>query len=181
MADPAHTTATTEAHGGAVEHAVPTALGIDPTGWVALAMITVFLIMLRMKVPAMVAAMLDAKIAGIRGQLDDATRLRTEAEALKAEYQAKLAETTAHAAEVKAAAEEEAKHIVDKAKADAKALIVRRGKMAEDKIAAAERAAIDALRARAASAATAAAAGLIAKGHDAKADAALVDEAIAGL
>ncbi|MGH6785405.1 MAG: F0F1 ATP synthase subunit B [Novosphingobium sp.] len=172
MADPAH------AAGAEVAHAVPTALGIDPTGWVALAMIAVFLIMLRMKVPAMVAAALDAKIAGIRGQLDDAARLRAEAEALKAEYEAKLAETARHAEEVKHGAEDEARHIVERAKADAKALIARRAKSAEEKIAAAERNAVAELRAAAANAAAASARGLIAAKHDAVADQPLVDQAI---
>ncbi len=176
MADPAHT-AGTEASGEV--HAAPTALGIDPTGWVALAMVAVFLIMLRMKVPAMVAASLDAKIAGIRSQLDDAARLRTEAEALKAEYEAKLAETARHAEEVRHAAEEEAKHIVDRAKADAKTLIARRAKSAEDKIAAAERNAVAELRAAAANAAAASAGTLIAAKLDGAADKPLVDQAIA--
>jgi F-type H+-transporting ATPase subunit b len=53
--------------------------------------------------------------------------------------------------------------------------------MAEDKIAAAERAAIAEVRARAADAAANAAAKLIAQGHDAKADKALVDRTISTL
>ena len=74
-----------------------------------------------------------------------------------------------------------AEGIVAQARNDASALIERRGKMAEDKIAAAERAAIAEVRAKAANAAAAAAAKLIAEGHDAGADRALVDQAIAGL
>lgn len=177
MAEQAHT----EVPGGAEHHVTPTALGIDPSGWVALSMVAVFLIMLRMKVPAMVAGMLDKKIAGIKENLDAAARLRKEAEALKAEYEAKLADTAKHADELRVHAEDEAKLIISKAKADATALIARRTKSAEDKIAAAERAAIADLRARAADAATAAAAQLIASGHDAKADKGLVDQAISRL
>lgn len=169
------------AHGAAAEHATPTAWGLSPGGWVAAAMIAVFLVMLRAKVPAMVASALDAKIDGIKSQLDEAAKLRAEAEALKAEYAAKLADAAKHGETMKAAAEEEAKAIVAKAKADAKALVERRQKIAEDKIAAAERNAVEALRAKAASAAAGAAAGLIAQTHDAKADKALVDEAIAGI
>lgn len=170
-----------EAAHEAAEHATPTAWGLSPGGWVAMSMIAVFLVMLRMKVPALVASALDAKIAGIKAQLDEAAKLRAEAEALKAEYAAKLADAAQHGEAMKAAAAEEAKHIVAKAKTDAKALIERRQKIAEDKIAAAERAAVDALRAKAASVAAGAAAGLIAQTHDAKADKSLVDEAIAGL
>jgi F-type H+-transporting ATPase subunit b len=53
--------------------------------------------------------------------------------------------------------------------------------MAEDKIAAAERAAVDEVRARAAAAAAAAAEQLIRERFDAKADRRLVDQAIQGL
>lgn len=176
MAEQAHTEVA-----GAEHHAAPTAFGIDPSGFVALSMIAVFAIMLWKRVPRMVAVMLDGKIAEIRKQLDEASRLRKEAEALKAEYEAKLADAAKHAEAVKAGAEEEAGHIVAKAKSDAEALIVRRQKIAEDKIAAAERTAVAELRAKAAETAAAAAAGLIAQSHDAKADKSLVDEAIAGL
>lgn len=177
MAEEAH--ATTEAAGGAEHHPAPAALGMDATMWVALAMLIVIGLAIWKKVPAMIGAALDKQIDGIRAQLDQATNLRKEAEAIKAEYEAKAKAAAADAEAVKAHAEEEAKQIVAKAKADATALIERRAKAAEDKIAAAERAAVADVRARAASAAAAAAAQLIAANHDAKADKALIDGAIA--
>ena len=64
-------------------------------------------------------------------------------------------------------AKHEADEIVAKAKTDAEALIERRTRMAEDKIAAEERAAVEQLRAAAADAAAKAAARLIAERHDA--------------
>ena len=82
---------------------------------------------------------------------------------------------------MRTAAEHEAEGLIEDAKANAEALVARRQKMAEDKIGAAERAAIAGIRARAVNAATAAAATLIAQGHDAQADKALVDRAIGGL
>ena len=164
------------------EHAEePTALLLSPGGWVAAAMLAVFALMLYMKVPAIVAGMLDKQIADIRKQLDDAARLRGEAEALKAEYEKKVREAARDADALRAAADEEAKLIVAKAKDDATALIARRAKSAEEKIAAAERNAVADLRAKAAEAATQAAYGLIAEGHDAGADKKLVDAAIAGI
>lgn len=166
---------------GAHEAAEASAWGLDPGGWVALSMIAVFAIMLRMKVPALIAGMLDKQIAGIRQQLDEATQLRKEAEALKAEYEARMKASGEEADLLKAAATHEAEGIIKQAKLDAAALIARRQQMAEDKIGAAERRAIDDLRAKAAEAATAAARGLIAGGHSAKADKALVDEAIAAI
>ncbi len=75
----------------------------------------------------------------------------------------------------------EAKQLVAKAESDSAELVSRRRKMAEDKIAAAERAAIAQVRATAADAATRAAAAIIAEKHDAKADTPLVDRTIAGL
>jgi F-type H+-transporting ATPase subunit b len=179
MAEETH--ASTQAEGGAAAHAAPAALGMDATMWVALAMIIVIGIALWQRVPAMIAAALDKKIAGIREQLDAAESLRKEAEALKAEYQKKAKAAAKDAEAMKAAAAEEAKQIVAKAKADASALIARRTKTAEDKIAAAERAAVADVRARAASVAATAAAQLIAKGHDGKADKALVDQTITTL
>ena len=172
--------ATTEAHGGA-DHAEATAFGLDAGGWIALAMLVVFTIMLRARVPALIAGMLDKKIAGIREQLDNATRLRTEAEALKAEYEAKARSADADIAAMREATKREADEIVAQAKVDATALIARRGKMAEDKIAAAERAAIADVRAKAADTAVSAATALIMGQHDSGADKALVDREIARL
>ena len=82
---------------------------------------------------------------------------------------------------MKSRAEEEAALLLSDAKTNTQALIKRRQKMAEDKIAAAERAAIADIRVKAVSAATAAAAALIAENHDAKADKDMVDGTIKSL
>jgi F-type H+-transporting ATPase subunit b len=157
-----HTTAP-----GGVEHVPdPTALGLTSTGWVAVAMIV---------------EMLDARIAGIRTQLDEAKALRAEAEAIRTEYEAKAKTAHVEAEAMKAHAHTEAAAIIAKAKAGAEDLMTRRAKMAEDKIAAAERAAIAEVRARAADAAAKAAGILIAEHHDAAADRAMVDRSISGL
>jgi F-type H+-transporting ATPase subunit b len=166
----------------AAEHAEePTALLLTPGGWVAASMLAVIALMLYMGVPAIVAGMLDKQIADIRKQLDEAAKLRTEAEALKAEYEKKVRDGAKDADAIRAAADEEAKSIIAKAQVDATALIERRSKSAEEKIAAAERNAVAELRAKAASAAAQAARGLIAEGHSAANDKALVDAAIAGI
>ena len=69
--------------------AEPTFLGLDPGGWVALAMLAVFAILIWKKVPGAIAKALDDRIALIRDQLAEAESLRKEAEALKAEYEKK--------------------------------------------------------------------------------------------
>ena len=173
------TKAGTEDHGGG--HAEPTALGFDASGWVAWAMVAVFLLMLWKKVPSAIAKALDRKIAGIRQQLDEAAQLRAEAEALRAEYEAMAARADAEAAAMIERAKAEAEGIVRQAETDAAALVERRTRMAEDKIAAAERAAVDEVRARAASAAAAAAETLIRDRLDAEGDKTMVDATIAEL
>ena len=163
------------------EHAEPSALGMSPTAWVALSMLVLIGIAVWAKVPAVLTGMLDSGIADIRKQLDEAKALRAEAEALRKEYADKIANAEKDAAAMKAAAAAEAKHIIERAQSDAEALIARRGKSAEDKIASAERAVVTELRGIAADAAATAARGLIASGHNAAADKTLVDQAIAGI
>jgi F-type H+-transporting ATPase subunit b len=173
------TTEAAEGHGAGAEPAI---LGVlDATVIVSLSMLVVIAIMLWKKVPAAIGAALDRKIAGIREQLDEATRLRAEAEALRAEYETKAAAAGAEADAMLARARAESQDIVEQARIDAAALVERRTRMAEDKIAAAERSAVAEVRAKAASAAAAAAAQLIAERHDADADRAMVDRTIAGL
>jgi F-type H+-transporting ATPase subunit b len=171
----------TVAHEGVVPHTDPQAVGMDATAWVSLAMAAFIVILLIKKVPALIGGALDGRIAQIKEQLAEASRLRAEAEALKGEYEAKLAAAAGEADAMRQAAEHEAEGLIADARANAEDLVARRQKMAEDKIGAAERAAIAGIRAKAVNAATAAAAVLIAQGHDAAADKALVDSAIGGL
>jgi F-type H+-transporting ATPase subunit b len=160
-----------------MSEAEPTFLGLNPGGWVAVAMLAVFAILIWKKVPAAIGRALDSKIALIRDQLAEAESLRKEAEALKAEYEAKAKSADKDREALLERAKHEADEIVAKAKNDAEALIERRTRMAEDKIAAEERAAVEQLRAAAADAAAKAAARLIAERHDAGTDAKLVDQA----
>ena len=162
----------------APEAAEPTAFWLNPGGWVALAVLVVFALLIWKKVPGAVGRALDSKIELIRDQLAEAESLRKEAEALKAEYEAKSASVDKDRAALLERARHEAAEIVAKAKTDAEALIERRTRMAEDKIAAEERVAVEQLRAAAADAATKAAAKIIADRHDAATDAKLVDQAI---
>ena len=178
MAEPHLVTEGAETAG---EHALPALLGLTPPMWIALAMIVVFAIMVWKKVPAAIGKALDHKIDAIREQLAEAEALREEAEALKAEYAAKAAAAEREAAAMVERARHEADTLIAKAREDAESLVERRGRMAEDKIAAEERAAVQQLRAAAAEAATLAAARLIAERVDADADAALIDQTIEGL
>src|SRR5947209_7430151 len=165
-------------HAPAPDAGEPTYLGLNPGGWVALAMLAVFAVLIWKKVPGAIGRALDGKIALIRDQLAEAESLRREAEALRAEYETKSASADNDRKALLERARHEADEIVAKAKTDAEALIDRRTRMAEDKIAAEERSAVEQLRAAAADAAAKAAARLIAERHDAASDSRLVDQAI---
>jgi F-type H+-transporting ATPase subunit b len=165
-----------------VHESEPTAFGfLTAPMAIALAIIVVLAIMVWKKVPAAIAGALDSKIALIRDQLAEAETLRKEAEALKAEYETKAASADRDRDALLERARHEADEIVAKAKIDSAALIERRTRMAEDKIAAEERAAVEELRAAAAEAAAKAAARLIVERHDAGNDAKIVDQAIKDL
>ena len=165
-----------------LEHVEPAVGGVfNATVWVSLAMLALVAVMVWKKVPAMVAAALDGKIAQIRLQLDEAAALRAEAEALRGEYQTKLLALEGETQALRDRAKAEADALIATAKTDAIALVARRQQMAEDRIAAAELTAIADVRATAARLAVAAAGTLIANGHDAASDAPLVDRAIADI
>lgn len=163
------------------EHAEATAWGLNAGGWVAMAVIVVFVLAILAGAPKMVAGMLDERIAGIRKQLDEAKALRAEAEKLRDEYAKKAAEADVEAAALRVQAERQAEEIVDKAKADADALIERHKAIAAEKIASAERAAVEELRAKVATAAATAARELIADKHGEAADRKLADQIIGDL
>lgn len=176
MAEPAATTAGTE-----VPHSPDSWLGINAESFVALSFLLFIGALLYLKVPAMIAAALDARTTKVRAELDEAKRLRADAEALLKSYQAK-AETAARDAEgILAGARAEAANIVTDAHAKAEASIVRRTRMAETKIAAATRAAEADVRAHAVDIATAAARKLIVDHADAAEQARLTTAAITEL
>lgn len=168
--------------GTGAHHAEPAVAGVlDATVWVSIAMAVFIAILIWKKVPGLITGGLDRQIAEIRQRLDEAKRLRSEAEALRAEYAAKIASAEKDAEAMLEHARAESAELTAKAERDAAELVERRGRMAEDKIAAAERQAIAEVRAKAADAAAKAAAALIAERHGATADKALVDRTIAGL
>src|SRR5688572_30130762 len=78
------------------------------TFWVFLGFLVFIGIVIYLKVPAKLAAALDARAARIRSDLEDARRLRLEAQALLAEYQRRRNEATAEAEAIVAQARREA-------------------------------------------------------------------------
>ena len=174
--------ATVEIDAGAGKHVEPELWGLAPFQIVSISMLVLLLIaFFGAKVHKTIGGGLDGKIATIKEQLDEAKQLRAEAEALRQEYADKIAGAEKDAEAMLANAQHEADALLEKAEADSKAMVERRKRMAEDKIAAAEREAVEDVRNRAVNAATTASRKLIAAKHDAEADQALADKVIAGI
>lgn len=121
----------------------------NPEFWVLIAFLIFAGMLVSMKVPATVGKALDDRAAGIRKDLDDAARLRKEAEQLLADYQRKAREAEAEAKSIIEAAKREAENLAAETKKALAELIERRTKLAEDKIARAEAQAVSEVRATA--------------------------------
>lgn len=152
-----------------------------PEFWVAVSFLGFVGLLIYYKVPGLIGKALDDRADRIRQELDEARRLREEAQALLADYQKK-----------REAAEEEAKAIVEQARREADSLaaetrrglletLERRSRLAEDKIARAEAQAIADVRSIAVDAAVAAAERVLQAKATAQSGAALIDQSIRGL
>ena len=130
----------------------------DATFWAAVAFVILMIGFGYLGVHKKVTEALDHRATRIKGELDDARKLREEAEKLVAQYRAKRDGAVKEASEIVAAAQAEAERIAAEAKARMEDFVARRTKMAEAKIAQAEAQALADVRAAAADAAVAAAA-----------------------
>lgn len=125
--------------------------------WVAVAFVIFLGVLGYFRVHTLVLKALDQRRAQIKAELDEARRLRDEAQALLAEYQRKQQDAEREAGEILAAARTEAERLALDAKAKLEEFVARRSKTAESKIAQAEAQALADVRAAAADAAVAAA------------------------
>lgn len=145
---------------------------MDATSWAtfwAFAGLVIFLgIAVYMKAPAMLTSALDTRADQIRNELEQAKKLREEAQQLLAEYQRKRKEAETEAASILSTAEKEAVHLREEAKVKAEDFVARRTAMAEQKIKLAEVEAINEVRASAVDLAIAAAERLITDKVDTK-------------
>jgi F-type H+-transporting ATPase subunit b len=152
----------------------------NPRTWVSIAFV-IFVALFGRRIWKVLAKMLDDRAATIRAELDEAQRLRREAEAMLAEAEARRAEAIAESKRLLEGAKAEAQRVAAQTAAEAEASARRREKMAIDRIAAAEKAALDEVRITAAEVATAAARDVLAHGLTRDAGDRLVESAIAGL
>ena len=153
----------------------------DPVFWVLVSFLLFFGLLTYQKVWGSIGKALDDRADGIKKELDEARRLREDAQALLADYQRKSRE-----------AEDEARSIIDQAKREAEALAIesrkqlaesveRRTKAAEEKIARAEAQALGEVRSAAVSAAIAAAEKVLRTKASGDTASDLIDESIRNL
>ncbi|MEJ6781171.1 F0F1 ATP synthase subunit B [Aminobacter sp. Piv2-1] len=141
---------------------------MDATFWATVAFFIFVAIVLYLKVPGMISKSLDDRADRIRTELEDARKLREEAQQLLAEYQRKRKEAEKEAAEIVEIAKREAGLLAEEAHAKTEEYVARRTALAELKIGQAEREAINEVRANAVDLAVEASRQLLAGKADAK-------------
>jgi F-type H+-transporting ATPase subunit b len=149
--------------------------------WVAVAFLLFVGLAIYLKVPAMVAKMLDERADKIGKELAEAKKLREEAQALLAEFQKKRVEAEKDAANIIAQAKVEAQSYSIETRRKLAETIERRTKQAAQKISQAEAAAVKEVRTVATEAAIAAASRLVGEAVQGAKGAKLVDESIAAV
>ncbi len=115
------------------------------------------------KVPHILAKQLDKRAENIQNDLNEARKLREEAQTILATYERKQKEVQEQAARIVEAAREESTAAAKAARADLKAAIERRLQAADGQIASAREAAVKEVRDQAISVAIAAARDVVAK------------------
>lgn len=110
----------------------------DAHFWIMIALVVFIAMLWRAKVPGIAAKALDAAAAKVQAQLDEAKRLREEAQALLAQIHAQRADTERAAAEMLKNAQADADRLRAEAAVTLEEDVKRRGLMAERKIALAE-------------------------------------------
>jgi F-type H+-transporting ATPase subunit b len=152
----------------------------EPRNWVVLAFL-LFFILFGKKLWGALAGILDARAVAVKAEIEEASRLRREAESMLRDAEKQRADALTDARALIEGARAEAGRLTAAAAAEAEASARRREQMAVDRIAAAEKAAIDDIRLAAADIATTAARQVLAEGLTADADSVLIDQAITQL
>lgn len=150
----------------------------DAPFWALVSLIIFLGIVVYLKVPGQITGSLDKRAAAIRNELDQARRLREEAQALLADYQRRAREAEVETEEIIDQAKREAEALAVEAKARIEEYVAGRTRLAEQKIAHAETQAIDEVRALSADVAVAAAEKLLSERVRGAGGDALIDKAI---
>jgi F-type H+-transporting ATPase subunit b len=156
------------------------ALFADPEFWVLVAAV-IFVVAVWKPARRTLVGGLDARAARIRAELDEARRLRDEAEALLASYRDRQHTAAAEAEDIVRHARAEAERIAAQSARDLEQALERRQRLAEERIAQAEAKALAEIRGIAIDVAISAAREVIADELDQQRGAALLDAAIVAL
>jgi F-type H+-transporting ATPase subunit b len=149
----------------------------DPTFWVAVSL-AIFIALVWKPVATAVPKALDDRAAKIKAELDEAEKLRNEAQELLAQYQRKQREVAIEAESIVRHAREEAARMTEEGKAKLEAALKRREAAARARIRRAEEQAMGVVRSRAVDLAIAATRELLAQRLTPAKDDALIDRAI---
>lgn len=153
----------------------------EPTFWVFVAFLIVIGVFARAGLHKMMAAGLDKRANRIADEINEARKMREEAQELLAQYQRRQREAETEAAAIIEQAKKDAKILAAEARDKINAQMERRAKAAEDKIARAEAQALSEVRGRAADVAIEAAREIIRERMDTGAQNAFIEKSIAEL
>ncbi len=153
----------------------------DESFFVALAFATVVAAFLYLKLPQRLLAALDAKSAEIANELEQARKLREEAQALLADYETRRKSADQQAEVILTEARETAQRLAEESRTAMQAQLERRTLQAEIKIARAEEQLVGEVRAAITQLAVDAAAHLIETGMSAQQANALIEQNISEL
>jgi len=135
---------------------------LEAESWVALAFLCFLGLLVYLGAHRKMIAAIDNRQARIKSELEQARRLREEAQTLLGEFERKARDAETEAQAIIAGAKAEAERLAAEARLKAEDFVARRTKMAETKIAQAEAQAVADVRSAAADAAVAAAEKIIA-------------------
>jgi F-type H+-transporting ATPase subunit b len=150
----------------------------DATFFALVAFVIFIALIFFLGVPDQINGALDQRKVAIQRELDDAKRLRREAEELKAEYERRRVAAQIEAKAIVEAAKAQAQRVAEETRAAVQAEIARRTKQAEESIARAEQQATAEVRSAAVEAAITAAEKTLRSGLNADAQARLVNEGV---
>ena len=154
---------------------------MDDSFWALIGLILFFAVIVSFQVPGFVTRALDNRADAIRRELEDARRLREEAQALLAEYQRKRRDAEKEAEDIVAQAKADAEAMTHEAQTQLEEMVARRAAIAEAKIAQAESQAVAQVRDVAANVAISAAETVLAEKATGAAGKKLIDESLASL
>lgn len=153
----------------------------DESFFVALAFATVVAAFLYLKLPQRLLAALDAKSAEIANELEQASKLREEAQALLADYETRRKSAEQQAEVILTEARETAQRLAEESRTAMQAQLERRTLQAESKIARAEEQLVGEVRAAITQLAVDAAGHLIETGMSAQQANAIIEQNISEL